>query len=235
MGTAKALTYGTCTAEVGGVRCTRDSVVKKYRLCSPHNQQRRTGKIEFQEPRSYAPGRPCSFEGCDRVYFSSGFCSAHYQQHYQGTPLRPIGTWVRELTSKVRNDLGEKKCSTCDRWLPEGEFTGRVASKSDGLSAYCNDCKYRGEMWRGYRITPEEINSRLRVTDGCAICHTWDSGGRRWHVDHDHSCCPGIRSCGECVRGILCGTCNSGIGMLGDDPVRVRNAVKYLEEWRQND
>lgn len=49
------------------------------------------------------------------------------------------------------------------------------------------------------------------------------------HIDHDHSCCPGISSCGKCVRGLLCRGCNIGIGFLKDDPAIVRGALEYLE------
>jgi hypothetical protein len=46
---------------------------------------------------------------------------------------------------------------------------------------------------------------------GCAICGRKDSGNPRTtalHVDHDHMCCPGQRSCGKCIQGILCHVCN---------------------------
>jgi hypothetical protein len=27
-------------------------------------------------------------------------------------------------------------------------------------------------------------------------------------IDHDHACCPGARSCGGCIQGLLCRPCN---------------------------
>lgn len=63
----------------------------------------------------------------------------------------------------------------------------------------------------------------------CAVCGEAPDGNL--HVDHDHSCCPGRNSCGECVRGLLCGKCNKALGMFKDDPERLRSAASYLEEY----
>jgi hypothetical protein len=49
------------------------------------------------------------------------------------------------------------------------------------------------------------------------------------HIDHDHGCCPGSRSCGRCGRGLLCRFCNSAAGLLGDDAARLRGLADYLE------
>jgi len=52
---------------------------------------------------------------------------------------------------------------------------------------------------------------------------------KRLVVDHDHECCPDEKSCGKCVRGLLCNWCNRMIGMARDDPQRLRSAIAYLK------
>ena len=54
----------------------------------------------------------------------------------------------------------------------------------------------------------------------CAICEG-PSGGRWFHCDHDHQT-------GE-FRGFLCGKCNKGLGLLGDNVDGLRKALAYLE------
>lgn len=82
-----------------------------------------------------------------------------------------------------------------------------------------------------YGVTLDQFNSMLSAQGGkCAICDATEPGGQgRWVIDHDHACCPGKGSCGECVRGLLCNACNVGLGMFKDDPDLIRVGAEYLE------
>lgn len=89
-----------------------------------------------------------------------------------------------------------------------------------------NDLKYR------HGITWDQLKERLDEQDGrCYLCSiVLDlEAPRGVHVDHDHDCCPGERSCGKCIRGLACHACNTGIGAFGDDPERMRRVADRLE------
>ena len=57
----------------------------------------------------------------------------------------------------------------------------------------------------------------------CAVCGTDKPGGHgSFHVDHDHET--------SAVRGLLCGKCNMGLGLLGDNPKQAAERLwKYAE------
>lgn len=87
-----------------------------------------------------------------------------------------------------------------------------------------------------YGITPVEYEAMLLAQEGrCAICRTDCPGRNRsyFSVDHDRACCPSIKSCGACIRGLLCARCNTALGMLDDDAEAFARAVGYLVEHRQ--
>lgn len=84
-----------------------------------------------------------------------------------------------------------------------------------------------------FKLTREAFDALLAKQGGCAICGATEPGRTYWHVDHDHTCCPGSeKTCGNCVRGILCGTCNIGLGAFKDDPDRLTSAARYLQDSR---
>ena len=68
----------------------------------------------------------------------------------------------------------------------------------------------------------------------CAICGSKDTGRKSdkyFQIDHDHSCCKGGKSCGKCIRGLLCANCNNGLGRFRDNIELLKNAIAYLEKW----
>jgi hypothetical protein len=82
---------------------------------------------------------------------------------------------------------------------------------------------------RVYGIGPSEYDALYQAQGGvCAICRRATGRTKRLAVDHDHSCCPGPTSCGECARGLLCGPCNQTVGRLRDDPEAFARAAAYL-------
>lgn len=86
---------------------------------------------------------------------------------------------------------------------------------------------------RSYGVTPEWYWEQLaKQGGGCAICHTPECDtGSRFSVDHDHDCCSKMPLCGSCVRGLLCRSCNVGLGNLRDSIDTLLSAVLYLEEY----
>lgn len=90
---------------------------------------------------------------------------------------------------------------------------------------------------RRHGLTTEQYDTLLGSQGGtCAMdgCNRTDDGaGRMLHIDHDHDCCPGARSCGRCIRGLLCARHNVGIGFFNNDPAALYAAIAYLESNRK--
>ena len=72
-------------------------------------------------------------------------------------------------------------------------------------------------------MTPEfKAELLLKQGNRCAICRTAEPMGHgKWCIDHDHK--------NGRIRGLLCHSCNVGIGFLADDPERLRRAAEYIE------
>jgi len=71
-------------------------------------------------------------------------------------------------------------------------------------------------LQRQFTLTEEGYEQICAAQGGvCGCCgRTEVAKIRILGVDHDHMCCPEPgRSCGRCVRGLLCGGCNGLIGM----------------------
>lgn len=115
-------------------------------------------------------------------------------------------------------------------------------ASSDHRKQYTKDWNVRNPTHRRmyalklHGLTVEEYDQLWANQLGlCAICCKAETRihktgtAHQLSVDHDHACCPGKKSCGKCVRGLLCDSCNQG--HFHEDPILLRAAAEYFESW----
>jgi Recombination endonuclease VII len=84
---------------------------------------------------------------------------------------------------------------------------------------------------RRHGITQEQYDAKMAEQDNrCAICHKEFEGTP--HFDHSHACCPNLRSCDKCRRGLLCKDCNLGLGRFKDSIEVLQNAIQYVQQYK---
>lgn len=161
-----------------------------------------------------------------------GTCLFHYRQAHAGIPYKKHKPQRPSGANLIRVN-GQKQCARCERFAPESAFTPSVKA-SDGLQSWCSQCSSDYMTNRRYGMIRADIEALVALQGGCAVCGVPEPrnvGFRNgWHVDHDHSCCPGDRSCGRCVRAVLCAQCNKLLGLANDDPALLEAAIRYLRD-----
>jgi len=63
------------------------------------------------------------------------------------------------------------------------------------------------------------------LAQGCEICGVLEE----LCIDHDHSCCSGVKTCGDCIRGVLCKRHNKVLGYVGDSVEELQALIDYLQ------
>lgn len=110
-------------------------------------------------------------------------------------------------------------CKDCGYDLPLSDYERRPSRKS-GKRNRCRRCRH---LRRFYGINRADFDALCESQLGrCAICGCPRESALRGtlFVDHDHET-------GR-VRGLLCYSCNTAIGALGDSAEGVRRALRYL-------
>ncbi len=171
--------------------------------------------------------------------------NARKHTHFGMTPEGRQIRYKREKSNAGKVILTEKTCTKCQELKPITEFT-KLCTTRDGVNTQCKKCvsSYTSIRYRGsekvrktlikkatdrnrkskYGVSPEEFVSRLALQGGgCAICNKVLDESKRsliGHVDHCHVT--------NKVRGVLCSSCNIGIGLFRDNRKLLSRAIDYL-------
>jgi hypothetical protein len=126
----------------------------------------------------------------------------------------PISKEAKARYNKTNQQRHPKK------YDPVKETAWRKARKARD-PARIKEIEYRSRLKTQYGITVEQYEEMVSVQGGvCGICGR-PPKKRKLDIDHHHE--------SGRVRGLLCGTCNSAIGLLLDDAAIIRKAEEWVE------
>lgn len=132
------------------------------------------------------------------------------------TAARRTGCTVEEWM--VQRSLGNLWCFRCRTWKPIDLFS-IDKSRRGGRSCSCKECTSDASTASRYGMSPKQLKEfRDSHSHQCGICKSTEI----LYIDHDHKT-------GK-PRGLLCPSCNSAIGLLGERKERFAAAVEYLEK-----
>lgn len=115
----------------------------------------------------------------------------------------------------------KERCEPCRKAQAKAQYRKDYERHGDKRRAL----NLAGHYRRKYGITVEERDQMLDLQGGkCAICQGPPNGKKdgRLHVDHCHAT--------NRIRGLLCYSCNTMLGLAADDPQRLLAAVEYLKQ-----
>ena len=154
-------------------------------------------------PLSLYNSAMCSVDICTEPAYCKGMCMKHYNAQ----------KWVSYSNDETKYVARSRTSQFNDKLRASGEWP---------------ECIRARNLKQLYNMTIEEYESLLSGQGGrCAICGE-PPKEKRLHVDHDHDCCSGRKSCGSCIRGLLCPSCNTMLGKIERKPDILESTVRYL-------
>ena len=122
-------------------------------------------------------------------------------------------------------------CRICGIDKPLSEFSYRKENKKHRTN--CKLCRAKEEAAKRYNITVGAVEElHIKQKDCCAICGIHSSDIPHKQFTHNPLVIDHCHSTGE-VRGLLCPTCNSGLGHFKDNPEMLISAAQYILKQRK--
>jgi hypothetical protein len=135
------------------------------------------------------------------------------------------GKWMpRARTTCARKPSHPGKCISAEALANHADRRPRKTERRRG-TRIDDDPAVRAKWRRVHKfvrlgITEEQFNQMLEAQGyACAMGGEPFEEGQRIFVDHDHTCCPKqvkatAKTCGKCIRGLLCFRCNTALGYI---------------------
>jgi hypothetical protein len=133
---------------------------------------------------------------------------------YKGSTEILCAKWMpRKKTACARTPGHSGPCMTAENMASRREYRRNHPHPESPGSRKRSNRKYR---IASYGLTQEQFDRLVDAQqNSCGMCRKPFEEGQLIHVDHDHTCCRRKnRSCGECIRGLLCHTCNIALGHI---------------------
>lgn len=144
----------------------------------------------------------------DRIAHTGGMCRVCYEA---------------ELNARLP-DYAARKREICNAWRDQNKKSVAARQAAHASSPRVRQRvrkRARDQSLARFGLTREDEQHLLLLQGGgCAICGAIPD--RAFDLDHCHN--------SQVVRGLLCGKCNKGIGLLGDSAESVRRALLYLQD-----
>jgi endogenous inhibitor of DNA gyrase (YacG/DUF329 family) len=128
----------------------------------------------------------------------------------------------KEHVAEYRNRTADRRnLRQRERYATDEDY--RLSTISD-VKAYCkrNPNRHKKENMKKFGLS---IDDYFRILEyqkwKCPICGISIDGGKSTHIDHDHAT--------NKFRGIICESCNLGIGKFYDNPNTLIMAAEYLK------
>lgn len=143
-------------------------------------------------------------------YFDGAVCKNCRMRHWK--KVIHYNKSHSPYTGNNKHATGTKRCRTCLIRKKLHEYNRNITSY-DGLQNSCKMCLSIARYMRIYGMV-------IPADASCEIC------GIQKHlcIDHDHTT--------GYIRGILCRACNTALGLLQEDIIRLLNMTDYIERYK---
>jgi len=121
-------------------------------------------------------------------------------------------------------------CRTCEVEKPLNKDHFYWRSDNKKFRSECKECTKEVQIKNKFGIDYIEYHKMLKSQGyRCEICRSRLESSRytKFAVDHNHKT-------GQ-VRGLLCTSCNTAIGLMKESPERFLSAIKYLQRHSRED